>query len=183
MTRRSQKILARPEWSMNRAFYKSMGYSDYDLERPLIGIANSWNRVVPGHYNLNQVSEYVKQGIFQAGGTPVEFGVIGRLRRHRPGQRGQPFRAAQPGSDRQCRRNHDSGAPTRRSSAAGLLRQDRAGHADGRRPTGCAGHRDRRRPDAGRLLVRQPGQRRDLDHRGARHAQGRNTQPERLPHT
>ena len=53
-----------------------MGYGDYDLERPIIGIANSWNRVVPGHYNLNHVSEYVKQGIFQAGGTPVEFGVI-----------------------------------------------------------------------------------------------------------
>jgi dihydroxy-acid dehydratase len=53
-----------------------MGSSDYDLERPMVGIANSWNRVVPGHYNLNQVSEYVKQGIFQAGGTPVEFGVI-----------------------------------------------------------------------------------------------------------
>ena len=53
-----------------------MGYSDFDLDRPMIGIANSWNRVVPGHYNLNQVSEYVKQGIFQAGGTPVEFGVI-----------------------------------------------------------------------------------------------------------
>ena len=61
---------------MNRALYKSMGYSDYDLERPLVGIANSWNRVVPGHYNLNQVSEYLKQGIFQAGGTPVEFGTI-----------------------------------------------------------------------------------------------------------
>jgi dihydroxy-acid dehydratase len=53
-----------------------MGYSDYDLDRPLIGIANSWNRVVPGHYNLNQVSGFVKQGIRQAGGTPVEFGVI-----------------------------------------------------------------------------------------------------------
>jgi len=53
-----------------------MGYSDYDLARPLIGVANSWNRVLPGHYNLNQVSEYVKQGIFQAGGTPVEFGVM-----------------------------------------------------------------------------------------------------------
>lgn len=73
---RSQQVLARPEWSMQRALYKAMGYSDYDLERPLIGIANSWNRVVPGHYNLNLVSEYVKQGIHQAGGTPVEFGVI-----------------------------------------------------------------------------------------------------------
>jgi dihydroxy-acid dehydratase len=61
---------------MHRALWKSMGYSDYDLERPMIGIANSWNRVVPGHYNLNLVSDYVKQGILQAGGTPVEFGVM-----------------------------------------------------------------------------------------------------------
>jgi dihydroxy-acid dehydratase len=53
-----------------------MGYSDLDLDRPLIGIANSWNRLVPGHLNLRQVAEYVTQGIFQAGGTPVEFGVI-----------------------------------------------------------------------------------------------------------
>lgn len=76
MNRRSRHILERPEWSMHRALYKAMGYSDYDLERPLIGIANSWNRVVPGHYNLNQVSDYVQQGIRQAGGTPVEFGLI-----------------------------------------------------------------------------------------------------------
>lgn len=76
MRYRSQSILKRPEWSMSRSLYKSMGYSDYDLEKPLIGVANAWNRVVPGHYNLNLVSEYVKQGIFQAGGTPVEFGVI-----------------------------------------------------------------------------------------------------------
>ena len=76
MRYRSQDILKRPEGSMNRSLYKSMGYSDYDLDKPLIGIANSWNRVVPGHYNLQLVSEYVKQGIFQAGGTPIEFGVI-----------------------------------------------------------------------------------------------------------
>jgi dihydroxy-acid dehydratase len=73
---RSQDILTWPEWSMQRAYFKCMGYSDYDLERPLVGIANSWNRIVPGHYNLNLVSEYVKQGVLQAGGTPVEFGVI-----------------------------------------------------------------------------------------------------------
>jgi len=73
---RSQENLKRPESSMARALWKSMGYSDFDLSRPLIGVANSWNRVVPGHYNLNLVSDYVKQGIAQAGGTPVEFGVI-----------------------------------------------------------------------------------------------------------
>ena len=73
---RSKDILQWPEGSMIRGLYKSMGYSDYDLARPMIGIANSWNRAVPGHYNLNLVSDYVKQGIRQAGGTPVEFGVI-----------------------------------------------------------------------------------------------------------
>ena len=57
---------------------KAVGYSDYDLnDRPIIGIANSWSTVSPGHANLNKISEYVKQGIYQAGGTPVEFGVIG----------------------------------------------------------------------------------------------------------
>ena len=76
MALRSHETLKRPEWSLGRALYKSMGYSDHDLEQPMIGVANSWNRVVPGHYNLNLVSDYVKQGIYQAGGTPVEFGVI-----------------------------------------------------------------------------------------------------------
>ncbi|MGC9468035.1 MAG: dihydroxy-acid dehydratase [Anaerolineae bacterium] len=73
---RSKDILERPDWSMHRALWKSMGYSDFDLARPLIGVANSWNRVVPGHYNLDLVSDYVKQGILQGGGTPVEFGVM-----------------------------------------------------------------------------------------------------------
>ena len=73
----SGKYLERPYGVTYRSLFKSMGYSDYDLDRPLIGIANSWNTSTPGHYNLNRVSEYVKQGIYQAGGTPVEFGVIG----------------------------------------------------------------------------------------------------------
>ncbi len=76
MKLRSHKILQRPRWSKVRALFKSMGYSDDDLSRPLIGIANSWNRIVPGHYNLRRVAEYVTQGIIQSGGTPLEFGVI-----------------------------------------------------------------------------------------------------------
>jgi dihydroxy-acid dehydratase len=91
MNWRSQDVLRRPAWSMQRSLYKSMGYSDYDLERPLVGIANSWNRVVPGHYNLNLVSEYVKQGIFQAGGTPVEFGVIAACDGVAQGHRGMHY--------------------------------------------------------------------------------------------
>ena len=73
---RSKEIIQGHRGAKVRSLYKSMGYSDYDLGRPLIGVANSWNTIVPGHYNLRQVAEYVRQGIFQAGGTPVEFGVI-----------------------------------------------------------------------------------------------------------
>ena len=74
---RSQRVLKRPEWSINRAYYKSMGYTDEDLARPLIGLANAWSTTVPGHYNLRAVAEAVSDGIRMAGGTPVEFGVIG----------------------------------------------------------------------------------------------------------
>jgi len=74
---RSQKILQRPEYSFNRSVFKSMGYSDSDLSRPIIGIANSWNTLVPGHFNLREVSEHVKRGIYRGGCTAVEFGVIG----------------------------------------------------------------------------------------------------------
>ena len=74
---RSQKILQRPEWSINRAYFKTMGYTDDDLARPMIGIANAWSTTLPGHFNLKQVSKAVQDGIRMAGGTPVEFGVIG----------------------------------------------------------------------------------------------------------
>ncbi len=77
MALRSKTILARPEWSINRAYYKSMGYSDDSLDSPIIGIANAWSTTVPGHVNLRDVSESVKAGIWRSGGTPVEFGVIG----------------------------------------------------------------------------------------------------------
>jgi dihydroxy-acid dehydratase len=73
---RSDKILQRPEFSLNRGLFKSMGYSDDDLARPLIGVVNTWNTLVPGHFNLNLVSDYVKRGIYRGGATAVEFGGI-----------------------------------------------------------------------------------------------------------
>ena len=73
---RSSEILSDPVFTENRALYKSMGFSNEDLKGPLIGIANSWNELVPGHYNLRNLSEFVKKGIYRAGGMAVEFGVI-----------------------------------------------------------------------------------------------------------
>ena len=77
MTLRSWETTRGIEKVTHRALYKSMGYTDQDLEKPLIGIANAWSTVVPGHYNLREISKAVHDGIRQGGGTPVEFGVIG----------------------------------------------------------------------------------------------------------
>ena len=60
----------------NKTCYKACGYTDDDMSRPIIGIANSYNEMVSGHVNLRQLAEQVKYGIYRAGGTPVEFGVI-----------------------------------------------------------------------------------------------------------
>lgn len=68
---RSKEILGRPEWSFNRSVFKSIGYSDDDLKRPLIGIANSWNELVPGHYNLRQMAEAVKKEYIGRAAQPV----------------------------------------------------------------------------------------------------------------
>jgi dihydroxy-acid dehydratase len=79
MKMRSTESLCGLENADIRNVLKAMGYSDDDLtrERPVIGIANSWNTLIPGHFNLNQISEQVKKGIHRAGGTVCEFGVIG----------------------------------------------------------------------------------------------------------
>lgn len=74
---RSGKILCGLQNQYYRATYKSMGFTTEDLKRPMIGIANAWSECVPGHFNLRQVAQRVKDGIYRAGGTPVEFGVIG----------------------------------------------------------------------------------------------------------
>lgn len=61
----------------SRALMKAMGMTDEEIARPLIGVANSANEVVPGHIHLNRIAEAVKAGIRMAGGTPMEFCTIG----------------------------------------------------------------------------------------------------------
>ena len=77
MNKRSDRILCGLEKQYYRATYKSMGFSTEDLKRPVIGIANAWSECVPGHFNLRQVAQRVRDGIYRAGGTSVEFGVMG----------------------------------------------------------------------------------------------------------
>ncbi|MDL2274460.1 dihydroxy-acid dehydratase, partial [Oscillospiraceae bacterium OttesenSCG-928-G22] len=63
------------EYISNRGIYKGTGVSDDDLRRPVIGIANSFSDMVPGHTNLRHLAQHVKYGVYRAGGTPLEFGT------------------------------------------------------------------------------------------------------------
>ncbi|MGC9017001.1 MAG: dihydroxy-acid dehydratase [Caldimicrobium sp.] len=74
---RSDRIKKGIERAPHRSLLRALGFDDEDLRAPLIGIANSFNEIVPGHIHLRTLVEAVKAGVRQAGGVPVEFGVIG----------------------------------------------------------------------------------------------------------
>lgn len=65
-----------PEGTHRRAAYKGMGFTDEDMKKPLIAVVNTPSEVCPGHFHLKTVAEAVKAGIWQAGGTPMEFTSI-----------------------------------------------------------------------------------------------------------
>ncbi len=73
----SRKMVEGIENAPKRGLLKSMGYNDEALRRPLIGIVNSFNEVVPGHIHLQTVARAVKDGVLMSGGTPMEFNTIG----------------------------------------------------------------------------------------------------------
>lgn len=61
----------------HRSLFYAMGYTDEELERPLIGVCCAKNEIIPGHIELDRISDAVKAGIRMAGGTPIEFPAIG----------------------------------------------------------------------------------------------------------
>lgn len=74
---RSDRVKKGLERAPHRSLLKALGLTDEELKKPLIGIANSFNEIVPGHMHLRQITEAVKAGVRMAGGVPIEFGVIG----------------------------------------------------------------------------------------------------------
>lgn len=65
------------ERAPQRSLWKASGFTDSQIAKPLIGIANSWNEIVPGHTELLGIARAVKDGVLANGGTPVEFNTIG----------------------------------------------------------------------------------------------------------
>jgi len=59
-----------------RAMLKAVGFSDADLAKPIVGIANTWTETMPCNLNLRSLAEHVKRGVREAGGTPMEFNTI-----------------------------------------------------------------------------------------------------------
>lgn len=64
------------EKAPHRSLFKALGLTDEEMKRPFIGVVNSKNDIVPGHINLDKISEAVKAGIRMAGGVPFEFQTI-----------------------------------------------------------------------------------------------------------
>ena len=65
------------ERSPHRSLFRAMGYTDEELSRPIVGIVNSKNEIIPGHIHLDTIVDAVKAGVRMAGGTPMEFPAIG----------------------------------------------------------------------------------------------------------
>src|SRR6186713_2047923 len=73
---RSGVITDGPDRAPTRAMLKAAGFSDADLRKPIIGVAKTWIEIGPCNYHLRTLAEHVKEGIRQAGGTPMEFNTV-----------------------------------------------------------------------------------------------------------
>jgi dihydroxy-acid dehydratase len=77
MTTRPNPLTApEPRRAAARAMLKAVGFNDADLEKPLIGVANTWIEIGPCNYHLRDLAVHVKEGIRAAGGTPMEFNTV-----------------------------------------------------------------------------------------------------------
>lgn len=65
-----------PSRAAARSYFRSVGFTKEDLHKPIIGIANTWTEIGPCNFHLRQVAEAVKQGVREAGGTPMEFNTV-----------------------------------------------------------------------------------------------------------
>lgn len=74
--RHSRVLLDGPDRAPARAMLRAVGLTDEDFTRPLIGIANTWAEVTPCNLHLRALAEYVKEGVREAGGTPLEFNTV-----------------------------------------------------------------------------------------------------------
>lgn len=73
---RSDEAKSGKQQAPSRSLYNALGYTKEEMDRPLVAVVSSYNEIVPGHMNLDKITEAVKQGIAMAGGTPIMFPAI-----------------------------------------------------------------------------------------------------------
>lgn len=73
---KSDEMKKGPEHAPQRSLLHALGLTEEEIDRPLVGIVSSWNEIVPGHMNLDKITEAVKTGVAMAGGTPIVFPAI-----------------------------------------------------------------------------------------------------------
>src|SRR5262249_6380623 len=73
---RSRALTEGPQRAPARSMLKAIGFSDADLAKPLVGIANTWIETMPCNFHLRELAAKVKDGVRAAGGTPMEFNTI-----------------------------------------------------------------------------------------------------------
>ena len=116
-----------------RAMLKGAGFTDADLERPLVGIANTWTEVTPCNVHLRELAEAVKEGVRAAGGTPIEFNTIAVSDGITMGTEGMRASLVSREVIADSIELVRDGAPARRRGRAVGLRQDDPRHGDGAR--------------------------------------------------
>ena len=132
-----------------------MGLTDEEIAQPIIGVVNSFNEIIPGHIHLDKIAQAVKDGVRLAGGTPLEFPIIGVCDGIAMNHDGMKYRLP---SRELIADSVEIMAEAHRLRRAGVhsqLRQDHPRHAHGRAAAEHARHLRQRRPDAGRALQRQ----------------------------
>ena len=73
---RSDAVKTGTQQAPHRSLFNALGMTKEEMERPLVGIVSSYNEIVPGHMNLDKITQAVKLGVAMAGGTPVMFPAI-----------------------------------------------------------------------------------------------------------
>ncbi len=76
MNLRSREVVEGYHRAPHRALLRAVGFCDDDFKKPIIGIVNSFNEIVPGHVHLRKIVEAIKEGVREAGGVPIEFNTI-----------------------------------------------------------------------------------------------------------
>ena len=145
-----------PNRAAARSYLRGVGFTKEDLHKPIIGVANTWTEIGPCNYHLRDVAAAVKQGIRDAGGTPMEFNTVTISDGITMGTEGMKASLDLSRSDRRLNRARRARQPVRRHRLHRRLRQEHAGNDHGDGAARHSGHDALRRQSIAPGRLAQP---------------------------